>query len=186
MHYFTTRSAEAQRLSSHALDDIKTAASDRTPQFPQSRSLGGMDDASVVRTPPGFDKNEIAALALVAMCDGPMIELGCSPGCLVTRLIRPRCSGIGCRPIGQRHPAGRPVWSSALLGDVFQPLLGIGCWQTVRASVVRPESAQAGRCVVSLGLRGRGLRRCARRPARLRMGDVRLIGERVIDGMAVL
>jgi hypothetical protein len=100
----------------------------------------------------------------------------------------------------------------ALLGDVFQPLLGIGCWQTVllttarsawawaaaagvaefdaeaigiRASVVRPESAQAGRCVVSLGLRRRGLRRSTRRPARLRMGDVRLIGERVIDGMAV-
>ena len=55
----------------------------------------------------------------------------------------------------------------------------------IRASVVRPESAQAGRCVVSLGLRRRGQRRDARRPARLRMGDVRLIGERVIDGMAV-
>jgi hypothetical protein len=55
----------------------------------------------------------------------------------------------------------------------------------IRASVVRPESAQAGRCVVSLGLRRRGLRRDARRPARLRMGDVRLIGERVIDGTAV-
>ena len=172
-----------------------------------------MDDASVVRTPPGFDKNEIAALARVAMCDSPMIELGCSPGCLVTRLIRPRCSGIGCRPIGQRHPAGRPVWSSGAPRCVFQPLLGIGCWQTVllidgkvglgvgrggrcvaefdaeaigiRVSVVRPESAQAGRRVVSLGLRRRGLRRSARRPARLRMGDVRLIGERVIDGMAV-
>jgi hypothetical protein len=108
--------------------------------------------------------------------------------------------------------AGR-CGAPALPGDVFQPLLGIGCWQTVllidgkvglgvgrggrcvaefdaeaigiRASVVRPESAQAGRCVVSLGLRRRGLRRSARRPARLRMGDVRLIGERVIDGMAV-
>jgi hypothetical protein len=55
----------------------------------------------------------------------------------------------------------------------------------IRASVVRPESAQAGRSVVSLGLRRRGLRRDARRPARLRMGDVRLFGERVIDGMAV-
>jgi hypothetical protein len=55
----------------------------------------------------------------------------------------------------------------------------------IRASVVRPESAQAVRCVVSLGLRRRGLRRDARRPARLRMGDVRLIGERVIDGTAV-
>jgi len=101
--------------------------------------------------------------------------------------------------------AGR-CGAPALLGDVFQPLLGIGCWQTVllidgkiglgvdpgrilaaprscsrrggrcvaefdaeaigiRASVVRPESAQAGR-LVSLGLRRRGLRLDARRPAR--------------------
>ena len=80
--------------------------------------------------------------------------------------------------------AGR-CGAPALLGDVFQVLLGIGCWQTVllidgkaglgvgrggrcvaefdaeaigiRASVVRPESAQAGRCMVSLGLRRRGL-----------------------------
>jgi hypothetical protein len=85
--------------------------------------------------------------------------------------------------------AGR-CGAPALLGDVFQPLLGIGCWQTlllidgkaglgvdprrivaraaellgrggccvaefdaeaidIRASVVRPESAQGGRCVVS-------------------------------------
>jgi hypothetical protein len=36
----------------------------------------------------------------------------------------------------------------------------------IRASVVRPESAQAGRSVVSLGLRRRGLRRDARRPGR--------------------
>jgi hypothetical protein len=73
--------------------------------------------------------------------------------------------------------AGR-CGAPALLGDVFQPLLGIGCWQTVLlidgkvGLGVDPRRILA-RAAVLAGQVG------------LRMGDVRLIGERVIAGMAV-
>lgn len=69
--------------------------------------------------------------AVVAMCSGPTIELGCGPGRLVGRLIRRGVPALGVdRSTTAIRLAGRSG-APALLGDVFQPLPGIGCWQTV-------------------------------------------------------
>jgi SAM-dependent methyltransferase len=69
--------------------------------------------------------------AVVAMCNGPTIELGCGPGRLVSRLVRRGVPALGVdRSATAIRLAGR-CGAPALLGDVFQPLPGIGCWQTV-------------------------------------------------------
>jgi SAM-dependent methyltransferase len=87
--------------------------------LPVHRWLGarGADDA--------FDD------AVVEMCSGPTIELGCGPGRLVARLIERGIPALGvdrsATAIRLAGRGGAPV----LLGDVFAPLPGMGCWQTV-------------------------------------------------------
>jgi len=66
---------------------------------------------------------------VVAMRNGPTSELGCGPGRLVARLIR---RGIPALDVDQSTTAIRLAGrcgAPALLGDLFQPLTGMGCWQ---------------------------------------------------------
>jgi SAM-dependent methyltransferase len=68
---------------------------------------------------------------VVGMCTGPTIELGCGPGRLVARLIQRGVPALGIdRSATAIRLAGRGG-APALLGDVFEPLPGMGCWQTV-------------------------------------------------------
>ncbi|BBX98688.1 methyltransferase domain-containing protein [Mycobacterium lacus] len=65
------------------------------------------------------------------MCSGPTIELGCGPGRLVARLVRRGVPALGIdRSVTAIRLAGRGG-APALLGDVFEPLPGTGCWRTV-------------------------------------------------------
>lgn len=65
------------------------------------------------------------------MCTGPTIELGCGPGRLVAKLIQRGIPALGIdRSATAIRLAGRGG-APALLGDVFEPLPGTGCWQTV-------------------------------------------------------
>lgn len=84
-------------------------------------------------TPDAPDEafDEVFDEAVAQMCSGPTIELGCGPGRLVARLVQ---RGVPALGIDQSMTAvrlacrgGAPV----LLGDVFDPLPGMGCWQTV-------------------------------------------------------
>src|ERR1700758_2237921 len=69
--------------------------------------------------------------AVTRMCAGPTIELGCGPGRLVARLIRRGVPALGIdRSATAIRLAGRGG-APALLGDIFEPLPGTGCWQTV-------------------------------------------------------
>jgi SAM-dependent methyltransferase len=69
--------------------------------------------------------------AVTQMCTGPTIELGCGPGRLVARLIRRGIPALGIdRSATAIRLAGRGG-APALLGDVFEALPGMGCWQTV-------------------------------------------------------
>src|SRR6201997_4081508 len=69
--------------------------------------------------------------AVTRMCAGPTIELGCGPGRLVARLIRRGIPALGIdRSATAIRLAGRGG-APALVGDVFEPLPGTGCWQTV-------------------------------------------------------
>ncbi len=69
--------------------------------------------------------------AVTQMCSGATIELGCGPARLVARLIRRGIPALGIdRSATAIRLAGR-CGAPALLSDVFKPLPGIGCWQTV-------------------------------------------------------
>ncbi|WP_374023374.1 SAM-dependent methyltransferase [Mycobacterium sp. HNNTM2301] len=69
--------------------------------------------------------------AVTQMCTGPTIELGCGPGRLVARLIQRGIPALGIdRSVTAIRLAGRGG-APALLGDVFDPLPGMGLWQTV-------------------------------------------------------
>ena len=69
--------------------------------------------------------------AVVGMCDGPTIDLGCGPGRLVAHLIRRGVPALGVdlspAAIGLARRSGAP----ALRRDVFGPLPGTGRWHTV-------------------------------------------------------
>jgi SAM-dependent methyltransferase len=69
--------------------------------------------------------------AVVGMCQGPTIDLGCGPGRLVAHLVR---RGIPALGVDQSATAVRLALRSgapALHRDVFGPLPGTGRWHTV-------------------------------------------------------
>jgi SAM-dependent methyltransferase len=69
--------------------------------------------------------------AVVALCSGPTIDLGCGPGRLVAELIRCGIPALGidqsATAVGLARRHGAPV----LRRDVFETLPGTGRWQTV-------------------------------------------------------
>jgi SAM-dependent methyltransferase len=146
--------------------------------LPTHRWLGdrSADDVSAGTSGDAFD--EVFDEAVVQLCSGPTLELGCGPGRLVARLVQ---RGIPALGIDRSETAIRLAGLSgapALLGDVFSPLPGLGSWQTVllidgnvglggdplrilgRAAELLSRS---GRCVVefdaeAIGVRSRWLR----------------------------
>lgn len=77
------------------------------------------------------DLDEVFDEAVTQMCSGPTIELGCGPGRLVARLFERGIPALGIdRSATAIRLAGRGG-APALLGDVFEPLPGMGRWQTV-------------------------------------------------------
>ncbi|GLE51817.1 class I SAM-dependent methyltransferase [Mycobacterium montefiorense] len=75
--------------------------------------------------------DEVFDEAVTQMCSGPTIELGCGPGRLVARLFERGIPALGIdRSATAIRLAGRGG-APALLGDVFEPLPGMGRWQTV-------------------------------------------------------
>lgn len=69
--------------------------------------------------------------ALVAMCAGPTIDLGCGPGRLVASLVKRGIPALGVdlspTAVGLARDSGAP----ALHRDLFGTLPGMGRWQTV-------------------------------------------------------
>lgn len=94
----------------------------RVDQLPVHTWLGGhqasRDDAK-------FDD------AIVAMCSGPTIDLGCGPGRLVANLTRRGIPALGVdlspTAVGLARRSGAP----ALHRDLFKPLPGTGRWENV-------------------------------------------------------
>ena len=69
--------------------------------------------------------------AVLKLCGGPTIDLGCGPGRLVTELVRRGVPALGvdqsATAVGIARRSGAPV----LRRDVFEALPGTGRWQTV-------------------------------------------------------
>lgn len=97
--------------------------------LPAHRWLGRRDAPG--RLDCDEDSDEAFDEAVAQMCSGPTIELGCGPGRLVARLVQ---RGVPALGIDRSMTAVRLACrggAPALLGDVFDPLPGVGCWQTV-------------------------------------------------------
>lgn len=69
--------------------------------------------------------------AVVALCDGPTIDLGCGPGRLVADLVQRGIPALGVDQSATAVRLARKSGAPALLRDVFEPLPGTGRWQTV-------------------------------------------------------
>ncbi|KDF00596.1 methyltransferase type 12 [Mycolicibacterium aromaticivorans JS19b1 = JCM 16368] len=79
----------------------------------------------------GQDADSAFDAAIVALCDGPTIDLGCGPGRLVADLIQRGIPALGVDQSATAVRLARRSGAPALLRDVFEPLPGTGRWQTV-------------------------------------------------------
>ncbi|BBY63166.1 methyltransferase domain-containing protein [Mycolicibacterium helvum] len=94
------------------------------------------DDGRVHRLPVrswlgGHGADAVFDAAVVALCDGPTIDLGCGPGRLVADLIHRGIPALGVDQSATAVRLARRSGAPALLRDVFEPLPGTGRWQTV-------------------------------------------------------
>ncbi|CAN5634677.1 class I SAM-dependent methyltransferase [soil metagenome] len=69
--------------------------------------------------------------ALLGMCAGPTIDLGCGPGRLVAGLIQRGIPALGVDLSPTAVDLARDSGAPALHRDLFGPLPGMGRWQTV-------------------------------------------------------
>ena len=69
--------------------------------------------------------------AVLGLCVGPTIDLGCGPGRLVARLVERGVPALGVDQSATAVGLARRSGAPALHRDVFQPLPGTGRWQTV-------------------------------------------------------
>jgi len=106
------------------------------------RALGGErcwvrhDDGRVGRLPVGSwlggrSADTVFDEAIVALCQGPTIDLGCGPGRLVAHLIERGIPALGVDVSATAIDLARRSGAPALRRDVFDPLPGTGRWQTV-------------------------------------------------------
>ena len=79
----------------------------------------------------GQDADTVFDAAVVALCDGPTIDLGCGPGRLVANLIQRGIPALGVDQSATAVRLARRSGAPALVRDVFEPLPGTGRWQTV-------------------------------------------------------
>jgi len=94
------------------------------------------DDGRVKRLPVhswlgGRGSDERFDQALVELCTGPTIDLGCGPGRLVAHLVARGIPALGVDQSAAAVQLARRNGTPILLGDVFDPLPGTGQWQTV-------------------------------------------------------
>jgi SAM-dependent methyltransferase len=91
----------------------------RRRRLPVHRWLGGHGADKV------FDD------AVVELCSGPTIDLGCGPGRFVAHLMRKGIPALGIDQSATAVGLARRNGAPALHRDMFAPLPGLGHWQTV-------------------------------------------------------
>lgn len=111
--------------------------------------------------------------AIVELCEGPTIDLGCGPGRLVVDLIRRGIPALGVDQSATAVELARRNGAPALRRDVFGELPGAGRWQTALLADgnvglggdpgrvlhrVRQLVAPGGRCVAEFDALTTGVR----------------------------
>jgi SAM-dependent methyltransferase len=69
--------------------------------------------------------------ALVELCEGPTLDLGCGPGRLVAHLVQRGIPALGVDLSATAVELARNSGAPALRRDLFEPLPGTGRWHTV-------------------------------------------------------
>ncbi|MFI5508867.1 methyltransferase domain-containing protein [Mycobacterium sp. NPDC051804] len=69
--------------------------------------------------------------AVLELCSGPTIDLGCGPGRFVTELIRSGIPALGIDQSATAVSLARRSGAPVLRRDIFESLPGMGRWQTV-------------------------------------------------------
>jgi SAM-dependent methyltransferase len=106
------------------------------------RALGGErcwlrhDDGRLDRLPVGSwlggrNADERFDHAVVGLCQGPTIDLGCGPGRLVAHLVQRGVPALGVDQSATAVALARRSGAPALRRDVFDPLPGTGRWHNV-------------------------------------------------------
>lgn len=90
----------------------------RLQQLPVHSWLGG------AQADRGFDR------AIVDLCSGPTIDLGCGPGRLVAGLVRRGIPALGVDRSSVAVEIARSSGAPVLCRDLFGPLPGAGRWHT--------------------------------------------------------
>ncbi|SEH49010.1 Methyltransferase domain-containing protein [Mycolicibacterium rutilum] len=111
--------------------------------------------------------------AVVELCDGPTIDLGCGPGRLVSALIRRGVPALGVDQSATAIALARRNGAPVLHRDVFGELPATGRWQTVLLAdgnvglggdpvrVLRRAAEllrRGGRCIAEFESLGHGIR----------------------------
>jgi SAM-dependent methyltransferase len=94
------------------------------------------DDGSIHRLPlhnwlGGRRADRTFDRAVVGLCNGPTIDLGCGPGRFVADLVRLGVPALGIDQSATAVDIARRSGAPALRRDVFGQLPGTGRWQTV-------------------------------------------------------
>jgi SAM-dependent methyltransferase len=92
---------------------------------------GRLDRLPVRRWLGGRNADNRFDHAVIGLCQGPTIDLGCGPGRLVAHLIKRGVPALGVDQSATAVALARRSGAPALRRDVFDPLPGIGRWHNV-------------------------------------------------------
>jgi SAM-dependent methyltransferase len=121
----------------------------------------------------GHGADEVFDRALIALCHGPTIDLGCGPGRLVAHLVQRGIPALGVDRSATAVQLARSSGAPALQRDVFDPLPGTGTWHTAlladgnvglggdpRRILARAKQLlrRGGRCLVEFDTAATGVR----------------------------
>jgi SAM-dependent methyltransferase len=123
--------------------------------------------------------------AVIRLCEGPTIDLGCGPGRLVAHLVQRGVPALGVDQSATAVALARRSGVPVLRRDVFQPLPGTGRWQTVlladgNVGLGGDPWRILGRAGELLGSRGRCLAEFDATISGVHAGWVRLESQRAI------
>ncbi|MGV9797496.1 SAM-dependent methyltransferase [Mycobacterium sp. NPDC003449] len=94
------------------------------------RDDGRRDQLPVHRWLDGAPDDPVFDAAIVSLCSGPTIDLGCGPGRLVAGLVRRGVPALGVDQSGTAVEMARSTGAPVLRRDLFGPLPGTGRWHT--------------------------------------------------------